>query len=150
MTIEDNKAVHIGALEKRNEVLMKCLDVLEKRMESLKKFGFDEVLDNIDNTYLCVMRVGDFSAALRAIEMNRLEDSSKGYPEFECECKRLRIENNSLKSAITKFKDVNGDLVSARNALGEMVDRLQVENKSLKAKNASLIANLRSRGYVSL
>ena len=69
MTIEDNKAVHIGALEKRNEVLMKCLDVLEKRMESLKKFGFDEVLDNIDNTYLCAMRVGDFSAALRAMEM---------------------------------------------------------------------------------
>ena len=94
-------------------------------------------------------RLGVHTLRLDVID-GRLEDSSKGYPEFECECKRLRIENNSLKSAITKFKDVNGDLVSARNALGEMVDRLQVENKSLKAKNASLIANLRSRGYVSL
>ena len=145
MTIEDNKAVHIGALEKRNEVLMKCLDVLEKRNSDDGDFLRSVVV----RMKAIEKRLGVHTLRLDVID-GRLEDSSKGYPEFECECKRLRIENNSLKSAITKFKDVNGDLVSARNALGEMVDRLQVENKSLKAKNASLIANLRSRGYVSL
>jgi len=145
MTIEDNKAVHIGALEKRNEVLMKCLDVLEKRNSDDGDFLRSVVV----RMKAIEKRLGVHTLRLDVID-GRLEDSSKGYPEFECECKRLRIENNSLKSAITKFKDVNGDLVSARNALGEMVDRLQVENKSLKAKIASLIANLRSRGYVSL
>ena len=63
--------------------------------------------------------------------------------DWQAECRKLAVANDRLEFEVRKE-------VFARKASDDILNGLIAENKSLKAENKSLIAVLRSRGYVGL
>ena len=141
MTIEDNKAVYIGALEKRNEVLMKCLKALEKRIVSL------EIEDKDDAVFLngLMSRIAVLEKRYKSLN-TRLDGYIKchasgwldvlerlGDPvDWQAECRRLAARIEDLKVDNERWKQ-------------ECIRLGRVE-RELRTS----IAVLRSRGYVGL